>query len=150
MSTALQINVSQVRSDVRRHGIGEISHFTTGCFAARDAGRTKGRGSKGSRYGMNVENDLHPDSVTLTFQRRALAKIQGTSFQGGEGMKFLEINYRASGYDSAGNSLGIPDREVTRYFFVGRQRTNWNRNSFYRRFWNNTAISRPGIRTNTP
>lgn len=43
----------QIRFDVRRHGIGEVSRSTTGGFAARHAGRTEGRGSEGTRQGSD-------------------------------------------------------------------------------------------------
>lgn len=45
----------QVRLNVRRDGVGEVSHFTTGRPVARDAGRTEGRGSQGPRHGMRRE-----------------------------------------------------------------------------------------------
>lgn len=41
----------QVRSDVRRHGIGEVSLIVTGGSDARDVGRSEGRGPEGTRQG---------------------------------------------------------------------------------------------------
>lgn len=48
----------QVRSDVRRHGIGEVSLVVTGGSDARNVGRAEGCGPEGARQGTSARFDF--------------------------------------------------------------------------------------------